>query len=118
MYQYLVIASVRSFKKRFSLLLVLLNLFLELKVISFKGLIETGKKKFFFIEEHCSKIIFLVALAYVQGFQLERLGEVVLLLGTFSNEEGNANDDGSEKNTFRFALYFFVRFIMVLFSPP
>ena len=37
------------------------------------------------------------------------------LIGTLSNEDGNANDDGSEKSLFSFALYFFVQFIRVLF---
>ena len=36
-----------------------------------------------------------------------------------SNEDGNANDDGSEKSHFWFiALFFFVRVIRVLFFPP
>ena len=42
---------------------------------------------------------------------------VSMPLGTLSNEDGNANDDGSEKSYFWFALYFFVRAIRVLFSP-
>ena len=36
---------------------------------------------------------------------------------TISNEDGNANDDGSGKSHSRLTLYFFVRFIRVLFYP-
>ena len=36
------------------------------------------------------------------------------LLGTLSNEDGNANNDGSEKSLFSFVLYFFVQVIRVL----
>ena len=44
-----------------------------------------------------------------------------LVTGTFSNEDRNANEDGSEKSHFRLTLnffYFFMRFIRVLFSLP
>ena len=41
-----------------------------------------------------------------------------LLLESFNNEDGNANDEGSEKLHFWLTLYFFVRFIRVLFSSP
>ena len=37
------------------------------------------------------------------------------IIGTLRNEDGSANDDGSEKSHFVFALYFFVRVIRVLF---
>ena len=40
------------------------------------------------------------------------------MLGTLSNEDGNADDDGSEKIYFCFSLYFFLRVIRVLFSSP
>ena len=39
------------------------------------------------------------------------------LLGTFSNEERNTNDDGSEISHFWFALYFFVRVILGFCFP-
>ena len=39
-------------------------------------------------------------------------------LGSFSNEDGNAKDNGSEKSHSRLTFYFFVCFIWVLFSPP
>ena len=39
----------------------------------------------------------------------------VLTLGTLSNEDGNANDDGTEKSPFSVVLYFFVQVIRVLF---
>ena len=39
------------------------------------------------------------------------------ILGTFSSEDGNADDDGYEKILFWFALYFFPRVIRVLFVP-
>ena len=40
---------------------------------------------------------------------------IQLSLGTLSNEDGNANDGGSEKTHFWLALYFFERVIRVLF---
>ena len=40
---------------------------------------------------------------------------VSTILGTLSNEDGNANDDGSEKSLISFVLYFFVQVIWVLF---
>ena len=36
-------------------------------------------------------------------------------MDTFSNEDGNANDDGSEKSHFWFTLLFIVQVIRVLF---
>ena len=45
---------------------------------------------------------------------LKILSVVFDLLGTLSNEDGNVNNDGSEKLHFWFALYFFVRAIRVL----
>ena len=38
--------------------------------------------------------------------------------GTLSNEEGKANDDGSEKSHFWLALFSFVWVIRILFSQP
>ena len=35
--------------------------------------------------------------------------------GLTRNQDGNANDDGSEKSHFRFAVYFFVLGISILF---
>ena len=43
---------------------------------------------------------------------------LVTSLGIFSNEDGYAKDNGSEKSRFRLTFYFFVWFIRVLFSPP
>ena len=59
-------------------------------------------------------IVFVPALnkqisQYQNAVVLERL------LGTLSNEDGNAKDDGSEKSHFWFALYFLVKVIRVLF---
>ena len=45
----------------------------------------------------------------------EKWGSVLLYI---SNEEGNTNNDGSEKSHFWFALYFFVQVIRVLFLSP
>ena len=45
-------------------------------------------------------------------------GGFVMLFGTFSNEDGNAKDNGSEKSHSRLTFYFFVRLKGVLFSPP
>ena len=39
-------------------------------------------------------------------------------VGNISNEDGNANYDGSEKLHFWFAFYFLVGVIRVLFSLP
>ena len=37
------------------------------------------------------------------------------LLGTLRNEDGNANNDGSEKSHFWFTLYFFAQVVRVIF---
>ena len=37
------------------------------------------------------------------------------IIGTLSNEDGNANDEGSEKSHFWFTLLFIVQVIRVLF---
>ena len=44
-----------------------------------------------------------------EGFDLFTVSKgVTELIGTLSNEDGNVNDDGSEKSHFWFAFYFFV----------
>ena len=45
----------------------------------------------------------------------QRTAVILSLEGTLSNLDGNVNDDGSEKSPFWISLYFFVRFIRVLF---
>ena len=42
-----------------------------------------------------------------------RVGVFYGSVGTLSNEDGNVNDDGSEKSHFWFSLYLFVRIIRV-----
>ena len=39
-------------------------------------------------------------------------------MGTLRDEDGNANDENSEKSHFWLAIFFYVKFIRVLFSPP
>ena len=38
----------------------------------------------------------------------------IVLIGILSNEDGNVNNDGSEKIAFLVTLYFFVRVIWIL----
>ena len=49
---------------------------------------------------------------------LQMLMLMHILIGTFSNDDGNAKDNNSEKSHSRLTFYFFVRFNGDLFSPP
>ena len=57
----------------------------------------------------------IVRMCYLYSMIMICATSKLSILGSLSNDDGNVNDDGSEKSHFWFALYFFVLVIRVSF---